>query len=281
MTDGSQSFSIREVVERTGVAEGTLRMWEHRHGFPVPQRLASGHRRYSARDIELIRRVAAERAAGLSLAAAIYRTTSYEEQPVRSVYAMLRHRRPDLEPRALTKPLMLALSHALEDESLSRAERPLLFACFQREHFYRQSEARWRVLARGADFAVAFADFSRARSPRGAPVEIPVPREHPLLREWVIVCDAEGHAACMAGWEPPASEPETAGRRRFEAVWSVEPEVVREAAGICAGIAAEIMPDVAERVSRRLSVPPAPAGREQLRLAAAITNRTLSYLGAG
>jgi DICT domain-containing protein len=278
MAEGLQSFSIRDVVERTGVAEGTLRMWEHRHGFPVPERLPSGHRRYSARDIGLIRRVAAERAAGMSLTAAIERATKYGESPAPSVYAMLRQRRPDLEPRTLTKPLMLALTHALEDESLSRAERPLLFASFQRERFYRASESRWREIARGADAAIVFADFERLRTAPDGPVEVPVARGHPLMREWAIVCDAEGHAACLAGWEPPPSDQRERAGRCFESIWSVEPEVVREAARVCVAIAAAASPELVEALADRLSGQAAPPAREQLRLAAAVTNRTLSYL---
>jgi DICT domain-containing protein len=277
MAEGLQGFSIRDVVERTGVAEGTLRMWEHRHGFPVPERLPSGHRRYSARDIELIRRVAAERAAGMSLAAAIERASKYGESPPPSVYAMLRQRRPDLEPRTLAKPLMLAMSRALEDESLSRAERPILFAAFQRERFYRASEPRWRELARGSDAAIVFADFEEPRVPAGGPAEVPVARDHPLMREWAIVCDAEGHAACLAGWEPPA-DPGERGGRWFESIWSVEPEVVREAARVCVAIAAAAHPELVDGLADRLSAQAAPTAREQLRLAAAITNRTLSYL---
>ena len=57
-------MSISDVVERTGVAEGTLRMWERRHGFPVPERLPSGHRRYSEEQVELVLRVLAARASG-------------------------------------------------------------------------------------------------------------------------------------------------------------------------------------------------------------------------
>ena len=40
-------LSIGEIAARSGVAVGTLRMWEARYGFPVPGRLPSGHRRYS------------------------------------------------------------------------------------------------------------------------------------------------------------------------------------------------------------------------------------------
>lgn len=273
------SFSIGDVVERTGVAEGTLRMWERRHRFPAPERLPNGRRAYSERDIELVRRVAAERAAGVSLAAAIERISREPEEGRVSVFAALRARRPDLEPRTLRKRGMIALSHAIEDESLSRADRPLLFASFQRERFFRQEEARWRQLALGADLAAVFADFPRLRTPRGAPAEIPVERSHPLTREWAVICDASRHAVCLAAWEPPTSAaPES--ERCFEAIWSVEPSVVREAARICASIVAAKRPALVAPFNARLGSEPAPAADEQLRLATAVTSRMLSYLGA-
>lgn len=272
------TFSISHVVERTGVAEGTLRMWERRHGFPRPERLPSGHRRYSEREIELVQHVAADRAAGVSLAWAIERAIREAEPPAASLYAALRRRRPDLEPRTLPKRHMLALSHAIEEESLSRAEHPLLFASFQRERYYRQEEARWRELARTAELTLAFADFPRLRAPRGAPAEIPIDPAHPLAREWAIVCDAPGHSVCLVGWEPATSATAATGERYFESIWSVEPVVVREAARICAAIAGAHQPPLLSTARERLDSSPALATHDQLRLSTAITNRTLSYI---
>lgn len=270
-------LSIGDVVARTGVAEGTLRMWERRHGFPAPERLANGHRRYGERDVELVRRVAADRAAGVALGVAIERAVRSVAAPQRSLYAALRQVHPELEPCTLTKRSMLALSRAIEAESLSRAERPLLFAAFQRESFYRQDEPRWRDLARGAAVTIAFADFARLCVPESGPTEVPIAPDDPLVREWAIVCDAPRHAVCLTGWEPPAGAA-PAGRRRYEAIWSVEPAVVREAARICAAIAAAQQPSLAEALRARLEAPPAQPAAEQLRLAAAITNRTLAML---
>jgi DICT domain-containing protein len=175
--------------------------------------------------------------------------------------------------------VMIALSHAIEDESLSRADRPLMFASFQHERFYRQEEARWRELSRGAQLALVFADFQRVRSPRGGPAEIPVDRSHPLTREWAVVCDATHHAVCLAAWEPPSAATALDEERVFEAIWSVEPRVVREASRTCVEIAASVRPALVESVRPSLEPEPAPVTGEQLRLAAAITNRTLSYLG--
>lgn len=273
-------LAIGEVVERTGVAEATLRMWERRYGFPSPGRLASGHRRYSEDEIELIRAVAAKRTSGLALPVAIQQARSERSQPTESVYAALRRRRPDLEPRVLLKPLMLALSHAIEDEALARAQRLMVFGSFQRERFYRQAQPRWRELARTAEVAVVFADFARVRALRGVPVEVPVPREHPLNREWALVCEGQDFALCLTGWEPPQGRKRPDGMRHFEAIWSVEPEVVREASRICCAMAAERRPAVAEAARIRLEAPLSAAPESQLRLATAVTARMLAHVSA-
>lgn len=269
---------IGDVVERTGVAEATLRMWERRYGFPSPARLASGHRRYSDRDVELIQAVASKRDAGLALAVAIEQARSEGSEPATSVYAALRRRRPDLTPRLLVKPMMMALSHAIEDEALARAERLMVFGSFQHERFYRQAQRRWRELARTAEVAVVFADFTRLRAPRDAPVEVPVPREHPLNREWALVCAGQGFGVCLAGWETLEGGRTPERLRRFEAVWSVEPEVVREASRICCAIAAARRPGVAEAARVRLEAPMSAPAESQLRLASDVTARMLSHV---
>jgi DICT domain-containing protein len=267
-------LAIGELVDRTGVAEGTLRMWEQRHSFPVPERLPSGHRRYSESDVELVLRVLRERAAGLSLAAAIARVRDTEPEPASSIFAGLRRAHPELQPIVLRKPVLLALSRAVEDESCSRAERPLLFGSFQRERFYRQSQRRWREFARTARLAAVFADFGAARLPARGPAELPIDRDGPLTREWAVVCEAPGHAVCLAGVElaSPRRRPDSA--REFDVIWSVEPAVVRAATNFCLGLTRAAAPELVEDIGERA---PPPAG-EQLRLATAIAARTLAQV---
>ena len=43
---GRAEYSIAAVSKLTGVSCHALRVWERRYGFPVPERSASGHRRY-------------------------------------------------------------------------------------------------------------------------------------------------------------------------------------------------------------------------------------------
>jgi MerR family transcriptional regulator, light-induced transcriptional regulator len=274
-----RALAIGELAARTGVEEATLRMWERRHGFPAPERLESGHRRYAEGDVERVLRVVRERHSGMSLAAAIGRARDAPPREERSVFAGLRRLRPDIQPVVLRKPVLLALTRAMEDESCARAERPLLFAAFQRERFYRQSQRRWRELARTARLAVVFADFERARLPRNAPAELPLDRSGPLTREWAVVCEAPGHAACLAGIELPPARRRRDPAREFEVIWSVEPAVVRAAADVCAGLARAASPELAARIADAEAEPPAHAPDRQLQLAAAITARTLARLG--
>ena len=61
-----KGLAIREIADRTGIAAGTIRMWEQRYGFPRPERTPSGYRMYSEDDVETLRRVVALRGRGLS-----------------------------------------------------------------------------------------------------------------------------------------------------------------------------------------------------------------------
>ena len=102
----------------------------------------------------------------------------------------LRRRRPELQPYPIPKRLLVAVSHAIEDECSAHGERAVLLGSFQRERFYREAEPRWREFARTAELAIALADFERAGGAAGRPFEVPIERDHPLADEWAIVCDA-------------------------------------------------------------------------------------------
>ncbi len=267
---------MREMSARSGVSEATLRMWELRHGFPKPQRRSSGHRRYSELDLGRVRAVLRARESGLSLQAAIERVGEEGEEQPPSVYAALRERFPALEAQLLPKRAMLAMSHAVEDECLARAERPVLFGCFQRERFYRQSAGRWRELARTAERAVVLGDFRRVRRPRQAPLEVPIRPGEPLAREWAIVCESPSFAACLTGWERPG---EPSAERMFEAAWTVEANAVRLAAQVCWRLASQAAPDVLDDLRERLY--DAPVAREhELRSAVQLSTRMVRYATA-
>ena len=50
-------FTINEISKKTQVPEYTIRYWESRFKLLRPLRLSSGHRRYTARDAEIINEI--------------------------------------------------------------------------------------------------------------------------------------------------------------------------------------------------------------------------------
>lgn len=266
--------SIGQVAELTGIPVAVLRAWESRFGFPKPRRSEGGMRIYDEREVELLRGIARDREAGLSLPAAIERARGSSPAPERSFFAGLRSRRPQLVPQLMTKAMMLGLSRAIEDECLARAEPCVIFGSFQRVSHYRRAETRWRELARTAEVVAVFADFRRARRVDGSPLEIPVPRRHPLAREWAVVIDGGQFGVCLTAWE--RVENGKRSERRFEALWSIEPEVVREATRVAAEVLAQTIPEARAALPARLEEP---VSRESRDLGALVqlTNRMVAY----
>ena len=270
MSNSHAWLTIGGLSTATGVSADTLRAWESRHGFPAPVRLPSGHRRYTAAQVDQVRQVLDDRKVGMSLDAAVARLHVRDDAVEPSIFAGLRRHRPELPVHVISKRAMLALSRARSRTSAApAAARPLLIGCFQQVRFFRQSEARWRDLTRTAATAMVFADFERDRRRRGEPEQIRLAADAPLRREWAVVCAAPDAAACVVGFERPPAPGEP---RRFEAVWSVEPAVVHVAAELGVALAGR---DAA-------TVPPTTGSdaAATLQRAAAVTSRAISYLDA-
>ena len=271
----SPELTTAQLSARTGLPPGTLRMWESRHGFPEPARLPGGHRRYTERDVDAVREVLRLRDDGMSLPAAIARARRRERPGERSVFAGLRRRRPDLTATLAPKPVLIALSHAIEDEYLAHAGRGLVFGAFQRREFYLAARPRWRELARTADLAVVLADFDEISEPPLEPAQVPLEVHHPMAREWAVIVDAPGAQACLSAWERPPGD--VADRlRRFELIWSFEPEIVRCASEVAAELLGELAPGVATQLPRVLDDGPPADG---IRFGSALAHRIVAYLG--
>jgi DICT domain-containing protein len=132
-------------------------------------------------------------------------------------------------------------------------------------------------MARTAELAVVLADFPRKRRTKGAPAEVPILETDPLMREWVMVCDAPGFAACVAGYERPGQQP---AQRNFETIWSAERAVVREAVRTCSGLTARTAPEHVEGVRARLEEPLRQPG-DELRVVVELTTRIVQYAASG
>lgn len=272
-----EALTIGEVADRTGVSVATLRVWETRHGFPVPQRRASGHRRYADGDVTTIREVIRLREAGVRLDAAITRAVREAAASRRrsgSVYAELRRLHPDLPVQRLRKRTLRGLSHAIEDELGARAERAVLFGGFQREVFFAPARARWRGLARVSRAAYVFADFP-ALETDGALTRVPLGADSPMRGEWVVGGDAPGLAVVLAAWELPGQDDAADDDRLFESVWTLEPPAVRDACLAALRVAAGAGVDTADLLAELTAAPPAATGDPVQ--GTALLHRALAY----
>ncbi len=270
--------TIGELAKRTGIGISTVRAWERRYGFPVPQRLPAGHRRYSERDVEAIIEILSERQAGATLGAALARVKARATAPRSSVFATIRQALADVSPVALSKHGMLAISRAIEDEAAARADDAVFLGSFQAERYWRQTQPRWRHVAARAQLAVALGAFSRSNR-RGNLWEVPISVSAPVAREWAVICDSATFAACLVGVERPGQEGQPDGHRIFEALWTVEPLGVRESARTAADIAVASAPPLGDALGGRLAEP-AVATYDTIRSSTALTNRILTYLQA-
>lgn len=275
-------LTIGDLAARTGLTPAALRMWESRHGFPRPQRRESGHRRYTERDVELVVQVLRRRDAGARLEvalaeAAVAQLASEGPPGTPSVYAMLRHGHPGLAPQRLKKSTLIALSWAIEDECCVRAERSVIFGAFQEARNFRAAQQRWRELARVSRSAIVFADFAGAQPDVAGTVLVHLPEDAPMRREWAVVCDAPDYPAMLTAWEIPGQSTVPDRERLFEAIWTVEPAAVRDAARACAQVAVSLgHPEAAPllyELAENLPAPPV----EVLR-AASLVNRVVAYV---
>jgi DICT domain-containing protein len=273
-----RTLSIGELASRTGLTPEVLRTWEARHGFPVPERAASGHRWYRESDVDLVQRVVHRQRAGVRLEAAIREVTSSATPPTLSVFAMLRGNHSHLAPQRLRKPILLGLSRAIEDEYLASAEPGVVCASFQRERFYNSSRARWSELARRSRWSIVFADFPDLRDLEPEePAQVPLSGEAPMRREWAVITETSRLGTCLAGWETPGQDDVPDRHRTFEVVWTIDPRATRQALRTCAEVANAAGLAQALELLRELDERPVVAQTDPMR-ASALFNRAIGYV---
>jgi DICT domain-containing protein len=278
-TSGEEELlTIGELAQRTGVSTAVLRMWEARHGFPEPRRLASGHRRYTTADADLVTQVVRRKESGIRLEVAIAEAAASKAPTSPSIFAELRRLHPSLPVHRLRKTTLIALSWAIEDECCAKADRPILFGAFQRGRFYESSAARWTELARVARSAVVFADhWDGTADDAEGPVRAALDEDAPMRREWSVVCDALDATAVLTAWELPGQSEVPDRQRLFEAMWTVDPVAVRDAARVAARVAADAGVLAAQPLLYELADPPAPRVTSAAG-ATALFNRVVAYV---
>ncbi|GAA1910424.1 DICT sensory domain-containing protein [Nocardioides hwasunensis] len=252
-------FSIGVLAERTGVTPAVLRSWEHRFGFPVGERSSAGHRRFTDADVAQVRQVLDVRASGVGLRAAIDTVRArHDHADADSVHAVLARQFPQLAVRRLGRRTLLAASHAVEDEALARADRPLVLGSFQEGDRYAASQHRWEELTRTASWAAVVAEFDAdlPSDPDARPARCSLPEGSPLRREWTVVTVSPSRAGLVSAWEVPAP---AGADPVYEAVVSTDRSAAVAAARVLLGVARSAGASPPGEVDRVLDAPGQPS----------------------
>ena len=228
-------LGIGDLARRTGLTPQVIRAWETRFGFPRPRRTASGRRTYDPRDVDRIARVLTLKESGSRLAQAIARVTEQGDTDGRdlSVYGELRRLLPHLASRVMRRDVLVAISRAIEDEALARAVRPAGLRRVPARGVLPGSRRRAGRSSRGPPRAAWSSATSPAAPPAGArPVRVP-------LGAGLAAAARVGGRRTVGGLLDRADrlggrrDAGPAGERRFETIFSLEPEAVRVAVDTC------------------------------------------------
>ena len=186
-------------------------MWEQRYGFPVPERTASGYRRYTrATTSTRCGASLALRQRGLSMPAAIER--AQETRRRRPTARRSTPRSPRARPRRAAAACCASRrSSRCQPGDRARGaraapRRPVVFGAFQQRALLpARSSAATGELARHADAVGVFADFPGGvrRAARRAGRDPDRRRRRAGQRVGGRSSTRPGYAACLLAWEQP------------------------------------------------------------------------------
>ncbi|QDU65619.1 MerR family transcriptional regulator [Engelhardtia mirabilis] len=210
--------SIGGAATASGISPDTLRMWERRYGRPVPVRLPSGHRRYTAEQVAWLRRVAEALALGHRPGSAVAATESEldalltggrpESGDGEQVATLIDHVRR-FEGDALTRELLAAWRELGPERFLSDRVSPLLNAV-GREWADGHLDVRHEHYA--SELIADLLRTLRAGLPRAAegPIVVLATLRHELhglgLQMCALVCSLEGMRPRILGVGTPNEE---------------------------------------------------------------------------
>ncbi len=149
--------------------------------------------------------------------------------------------------QTFSRPTMLAMSHAIEDQALAAGPIRLLVALFQHGRNLSRASARYRHLRDHADRVVIVGyDLVPDDVPGATLVELS--SDDPLRDEWAIMVLGDDYQALLATQEVARDDDGTG--RRYEGAWTFDPTAVRAAALVLRGIVRAYRPEAPFDVPR-------------------------------
>lgn len=158
-----------------------------------------------------------------------------------------------LRAQTYFKSALAALSHAMEDLLLAGEEAPLVIANFQQERFYRQEIHRYRKISQRTDHVYVLAapeqesGFAIDSSPHEV---IPLREKDELSQEWHLVILGQHYSACLICQEHAKQNTFIDQLRRFEGLWTFDPQVSTYAARWLLGRISTYRPELTPKVEQ-------------------------------
>lgn len=164
---------------------------------------------------------------------------------------------PNWRPQMYFKSSLTALSHAMEDRVLADADHPLVIASFQKERYYRQEAHRYRRIAAKTDqvyvLAAPEADFKNSSQVYET---VAFNDEDSLNQEWHLIVIGKKYSCCLiCGEKTNVANPKKGSlameaSRRFEGIWTFDPQVTVKAAELLLGRILVYRPELANKIDQ-------------------------------
>lgn len=165
---------------------------------------------------------------------------------------------PLWRPQMYFKTSLTALSHAMEDRVLADNSAPLVIASFQKERFYRQEAHRYcRIAVKTNQVYVLAAPETEFTNASGVYETVAFDPEDSLSQEWHLVVIGKQYSCCLVCGEKntgtsedTVSNPNLAmdASRRFEGIWTFDPQVSIKAAELLFGRILNYRPELEAKI---------------------------------
>ena len=279
-----RQLTIGDLAERTGLSPATLRMWEQRHGFPRPQRLDSGHRRYLEADVEAVAHVVRRRDAGVRLDVAIADALAQASPDCRRCTPSCAASTRTYRCSGCTSAPFSHCRGRSRTSSAPRPSRRSSSAPSSRTATTPQRDpggtsSRWSPGPPSPSPSSPSWTARRSSAPGRAQARSSCRcnRRSPSLASGRSSATRWSCPSALTAWELPGQGDVPDRERIFESILTVDPDAVRDAARLCAGVAQRAGAAEAAHDALRPRRP-ADARAADLGAVSAMLGRVLSYV---
>jgi signal transduction histidine kinase len=176
-------------------------------------------------------------------------------------------------PRVLSKATLTELSHVLENAVIAHDLNGAVFTGFQRSSNWLKALARYdRLVEPRARSVAVFAAGNLDSMGADAIVKVELGEDSPLTEEWFLIVLTDEFSAALIGAEvdtdPGGGVRDLDDReldRRFDTVWSFDPDVVATITDFVHDEVAEVDPAAAEQIRAAVTTFPPHASSDRLR----------------